>query len=121
MAFNAIIVGLDGVNAETTIDPNDCALYVDDTTDHILIKEKARGTASVANNGTQNIAHGLGYVPFCLAFVEISPGVWRKLYSSPIDGSGCWFELNGTNLILRNTSGSAKNFAYYIFFDNITS
>lgn len=121
MPFNAIIVGLPGVNAETTQDPNDCALYVDDTTDHILIKEKARGTVDVPNAGTENIAHGLGYVPFCLAFVEVSSGVWRKLFSSPIDGSGFWFEINGTNLILRNTSGSSKRFSYYIFYDNITS
>jgi hypothetical protein len=120
MAFNAIIVGLEGVNAETTTDPNDCALYVDDTTDHILIKEKARGTVNVSNGGTVNIAHGLAYIPFCLAFVEISSGVWRKLFSSPIDGVGVWFEINGTNLVLRNTSGSAKTFSYYLFYVNIT-
>lgn len=120
MAFNAIIVGLPGTDAEKTTDPNACALYVDQINDHILIKEKARGIVEVANNGTVNIAHGFTYVPFCLAFCEVSPGVWRKLFSAPIDGAGVWFEVNNTNLILRNTSGGAKNFAYYIFFDNIT-
>lgn len=117
---NAIIVGLEGTDATRTTNPNDCALFADQITDYILIKEKTRGTRDVANGGTENIAHGLGYVPFCLAFVEISSGVWRKLFSSPVDGVGVWFEINSTNLVLRNTSGSAKRFAYYIFYDNIT-
>lgn len=110
-------VALSGYNAETDTDPNHFALYVDQSVDYILIKEKAVATVSVA--GTTNIAHGLGYVPFCLVFVETSTGVWRKLFSQPIGGSGYWFEVNSTNLVLRNT-GAAKNFSYHIFYDNIT-
>lgn len=99
---------------ETNID--NYALYTDD--DYILIKEKARGTASV--NGTTNIAHGLGYVPFCLVFAEISTGVWRKLFSHNLDFSGFWYEINDTNLVLINNTGSAMTFSYYIFYDNLT-
>ena len=111
-------VALPGYNAETDTNPDHFALYVDQLVDYILIKENAKNTVSVS--GTTNIAHGLSYVPFCLVFAETSSGVWRKLFSAPLDGSGYWFEINYTNLVLRNTSGSAKNFSYNIFYDNIT-
>lgn len=111
-----IRVTLPTFDATTETDIDNYALYTDD--DYILIKEKARGSSSV--NGTTNIAHGLGYVPFCLVFAEISTGVWRKLFSHPLDGTGYWYEINDTNLVLRNSTGSAKSFSYYIFYDNIT-
>lgn len=120
MAANVIMVALAGYNALTDTDPNHFSLYADQLVDYILIKEKARGSANVASGGTVNVAHGLNYVPMCFAFVEESAGVWRKLFSSPIDGSGFWFEINDTNLVLRNTSGSLKSFVYQIFYDNIT-
>lgn len=110
-------IALPGYNAFTDSNPNHFSLYVDTQVDYILIKEKAVGSTSVS--GTVNIAHNLGYVPFCLVFVEVSAGEWRKLFSHPIDGIGYWFEVNSTNLVLRNT-GAAKNFAYHIFYDNIT-
>jgi len=110
-------VSLAGFNTLTNTDPNNFSLFVDQSVDYILIKQKASGSVSVS--GTTNVAHGLGYVSFCLAFVETSSGVFRKLFSSPIDGSGYWFEINSTNLALRNTSGNAKTFKYYIFYDVI--
>ena len=111
---------LDTYNALTDTNPDHFSLFVDDTAgnEYILIKEKVRGTSSVSS--LTNIAHSLSYVPMCIVFAEISSGVWRKLFSSPIDGVGLWYEINGTYLILRNTSGSAKNFSYYIFYDNLT-
>ena len=111
-------VALPGYNAFTDKNPDHFALFVDQLTDYVLIKEKLVGTVSVS--GTTNIAHSLGYVPFCLVYVETSTGVWRKLFSTPIDSVGFWFEVNDTNLVLRNTSGGAKNFAYHIFYDNVT-
>ena len=111
-------IALPEYNAETDTDPNHFSLYVDQLVDYILIKEKTKGAVSV--NGTENIAHNLDYVPFCLVFVEVSAGVWRKLFSVPIDNYGCWFEIDETNLILRNTTGTAKSFSYNIFYDNIT-
>jgi len=114
-----IKVALSGYNAETDTDPDNFSLYVDnDANDYILIKEKDTDTVSVS--GTENIAHNLSYVPFCLVFVEESDGVWRKLYSHPIDGVGFWFEINSTNLVLRNDSGTPRYFQYHIFYDNIT-
>lgn len=117
MATKVFKVALPGYDATTDTDPNHFALYVDQIVDYILIKEKTKATVSVSS--TTNIAHGLGYVPHCIVFAEISAGVWRKLFSAPITGSGFWYEVNSTNLVLRNTSGSAKNFSYHIFYDNV--
>ncbi len=111
-------IALSGYDAQTDTDPNHFSLFVDQETDYILVKEKAVATVSV--NGTVNIAHNLGYVPFCLVFSETASGTWRKLFSTPIDSIGYWFEINATNLVLRNTTGSAMNFSYHIFYDNIT-
>jgi hypothetical protein len=114
-----IKIALPGYNAYTDTDPDHFSLYVDQITDYVLIKEKLKNSVSV--NGIVNIAHGLDYVPLCIVFAEMSSGVWRKLFSVPIDSIGCWFEVNNTNLILKNSTGSAKTFAYHIFYDNITS
>lgn len=112
-------IALQGYNAVTDTDPDHFSLYVDQETDYILIKEKIADTISVT--GTVNVAHGLqSGVPFCMVFVETSTGVWRKIFSTPIDSSGYWFEVNGTNLIIYNTIGVAKNFAYHIFYDNLS-
>lgn len=111
-------VALAGYNAETDTDPNHFSLYVDQSVDYILIKEKAVGSISV--NGTVNIAHGLGYIPHCIVFAETSAGVWRKLFSFPVNASGYWYEISSSNLVLKNTTGVAKTFAYHIFYDNIT-
>jgi len=117
MAKKVFKIALPGYNAYTDQDPDHFALFVDQLVDYILIKEKIVGTASVTS--TTNIAHGLGYVPFCLVFVETSAGVWRKLFSRNIDAYAPYFHVNATNLVLEN-SGGAKNFAYHIFYDNIT-
>lgn len=114
-------VALPGYNAATDKNPDHFSLYVDpdDPNDYVLIKEKERNVRSV--NGTNvNVAHNLGYVPFACVYVEVSSGKWRQIFSRPIDGSGYWFTINETNLVLNNDTGVAKNFAYFIFYDNIT-
>ena len=117
--MNQVIkIALSGYNAFTDNDQDHFALFVDQRVDYILIKEKLTATVSV--DGTVNVAHGLGYVPFALVFAETSGGVWRKLFSYPIDSSDFWFEVNDTNLVLRNDTGSAVNYSYHIFYDNIT-
>lgn len=116
---NDFKVALPTYNAATDTNPDHFALYVDNATDYILIKEKARGTQSV-NGVNVNVAHGLAYVPLCFVFVQTSAGVWRKLFSRPIDGTGYWFTINDTNIVLNNNTGVAKTFAYYVFYDNIT-
>jgi hypothetical protein len=113
-------VALPGYNALTDTNPDHFALYVDNAVDYILIKEKSVATISINSSSYTNVPHGLGYVPFCLVFVETSSGVWRKIFSRPIDVSGFYFEVDSTNLTIYNDSGSAKNFSYHIFYDNIT-
>jgi len=115
-----IKVALPGYDAFADKNPDHFSLYVDndDSNDYILIKEKLSDIVSVT--GTVNVSHNLGYVPFCLVYAEVSTGVWRKLFGNPIvSGGNKWFEINATNLVLRNT-GSAVNFTYHIFYDNIT-
>lgn len=116
-----IQIALHGNNVLQETDPDKFALFADQSVDYILIKEKARGFVSVSTGGAGTpIAHGLTYVPHCLAFAEITAGKWRKLFAAPFDGSGCGFAITATNLTLINNSGSAKNFVYQIFYDNIT-
>lgn len=105
-------------NALTDSDPDHYSLFVDGAIDHILIKEKERGIQSVDSIDTQ-IEHGLDYVPLCYVYVEVSSGTWRQIFSRPIDTAGYWYTVNNTYLVLNNDTGVAKNFAYYIFYDNI--
>lgn len=50
-----IKIALPGYNAFTDTDPNHFSLYVDQSVDYILIKEKTKDTVSV--NGTTNRTH----------------------------------------------------------------
>lgn len=111
-------VALPPYNALTDTDPNHFALYVDNSVDYILIKEKTRNTQSVNATNVQ-IAHGLAYVPLVYVYVEVLAGVWRQIFSRALDTTGYWYTINGTNLVLNNDTGVAKNFAWYIFYDNI--
>jgi len=115
-----IKVALPGYNATTDTDPNHFSLYVDQVTDYVLIKEKIVSSIVVSANTQLPIAHGLGYVPLCFVFAQVSPGVWRKLYSAALDGTGLYFTVDATNLVLANATGSKVLFAYHIFYDNIT-
>ena len=114
-------IALPGYNAFTDTNPDHFALYVDpdERVDYVLIKEKSTATISIGASSSTNVAHGLGYVPFCLVFVESSEGVWRKIFSRPLDGTGFYFEVTSTNLTIYNDSGSAKNFSYHIFYDKV--
>jgi len=112
-----IRVSLPTYDSLTDTNPDHFALYTDETNDFILIKEKLRNKISV--NGSVNINHNLNYVPFCLVFAEISSGRWKKLFSTPIDSSGYSYSINNMQLVLSNTTGVAKNYSYYIFYDDI--
>lgn len=115
-----IKVALPGYDAFTDQNPDHFALFVDNQVDYVLIKEKEFDVITdVASPTGATINHDLGYVPFVLVFVEVSSGVWRKVFSTPVDGSGFWFEVNEDDLELKNTSGSTKNFAYHLFYDNV--
>lgn len=119
MADNIVVkVALPGYDARNDTDPDHFALFVDENVDYTLIKEKTRNSQSVNGSGV-SVAHNLGYVPLVYVYVEISSGVWRQIFSRPIDGTGYYYSINSTNLVLNNDTGVAKNFAYYIFYDKI--
>ena len=114
-------ISLPGVDALTETDPDLFSLFIDESTDYILIKEKARGDSSVGAGGTTNVAHGLGYVPFCLVFWLSATGVYRKCHGADAASPTLpYFTVDDTNLALKNPSGASKTMAYYIFYDNIT-
>ena len=121
MVSQTFKIALPGYNAYTDTDPNHFALYVDQVTDYVLIKEKTRGSVSVSGSGgSETIAHGLGYVPFVLAFYESSSGVYRKIHGSTDPTSSApFFTVDDTNLVLRNPSVGDKTMSYYIFYDNV--
>lgn len=115
-----IKVALPGYDAQTDRDPDHFSLYVDqdDPLDYVLIKELTKNTVLVTTS--QTITHSLGYVPLVFVFAEVSSGVWRRLFSRDITGFEAYYAINDATLELRN-SGGARNFAYHIFLDNITS
>jgi len=121
-ASYGIKVSLPGYDVDTETDLDHFALWsvASDTNDSVLIKEKVRGSVSVSSSTTENIAHGLAYIPFTLVFVESSPGIYVKCYGQPIGAWGFYFDIDATNLHLRNYSGSTKTFKYYIFYDQMS-
>jgi hypothetical protein len=114
-------VSLPTINALTNTNPNNYAIYINESTSDILIKEKTRGSVTI-NSGTYDyeISHGLNYVPLCFVFIEISSGVYRR-----VDGADSfdsyYFTIDDSKIYLTNTTGSQKTFKYYIFYDEITS
>lgn len=105
-----IRVSLAGYNALTDTNPDHYALYAD--SDWVLIKEKTRGSVSVAGSGgTQTITHSLGYVPF---FAVYANGQW--VYGYDMYGDYRAYATT-TTLVLINNGASAKTFKYYIFYD----
>lgn len=111
-----IRISLPGYNALTDTNIDHFALYAD--ADNVLIKEKTRGSVSIANGGNQSIAHGLAYIPYVLVFAEVDTDKWSMVLGDSSDYNAN-IELNTTNLIIRNSLGSTKTFKYYIFYDQI--
>jgi len=113
-----IRVGLTGYNALTDTNPDHYALYTDG--DNILVKEKARGTIDISAHSGDTVAHGLPYIPLSFGFIEISSGVWRRIYGQTIVAD-YEFQVDDTYLYFHNGSGSEVTFSYYIFYDQLTS
>lgn len=111
-----IRVALPTYNALTATNPDHFALYAD--SEWILIKEKVRGSSSVSGSSTTSIAHGLAYVPFVLAFAEVSSGRWIYCVGEPSDYT-VKAEADATYLYLVNGYVAAKTFKYFIFYDQI--
>jgi len=106
---HAMRVALPGYNALTDTNPDHFALYSDE--DWVLIKEKMRGTETIAAYGSKTITHNLGYVPF---FAVYANHVWTNGYNM-YSLYKCY--ATTTTLVLINSSAQAADFAYYIFYD----
>jgi hypothetical protein len=111
-------VSLPGYDSLTDTNPDHYALYTDGTLDHILIKEKVRGSRSISAFSSIIIPHKLNYVPFVLCFYESAQGVFRKIHgaTSP-SSSNPYFKVDSINLTLRNSTATVIVMKYYIFYD----
>lgn len=115
-----IRVSLPTYNCLTDTNPDHYALYAD--SDWPLIKEKARGTGSIALYDTETIAHNLGYIPFYLVYCEIASGEYQIANAFDPVGSGWRSYADTTNLYITNFySSTYTDYRYYIFYDLITS
>lgn len=113
-------VALPGYNAETDTNPAHFSLYVDGTLDHILVKEKSRGTQSVNSGSTANVAHSLGYYPFNMVYVDIGGGEYEWVYNAFGGAFNPFYSYVTTaNLVLGNQDASARDFTHIIFHDQL--
>lgn len=119
-------IALPGYNAETDTDPAHFSLYVDGTTDHVLVKEKSRGVSSVADFNTQTIAHNLGYFPFFMACAESpaelveEPGDEFEWVNGGFNLFGGYYQyVTTSDLLLGNREDVTKDFTYIIFHDQL--
>lgn len=115
---NVLKVALDGYDAFEDTDPDHFSLYVDGTTDNILIKEKERGTKTVNTGTTGTVTHSLGYIPYVIAFAEIG-SVRVLLTGTELVGSySIWMDVTASDVSFINATGSTVTVKYYIFYDN---
>lgn len=106
-----------GINALTDTNPKNFSLFVDGTTDHILVKEFDRDTVSVAAFTTHEITHSLGYIPIYMVGVDTTSG-FQWLYGNlNSDGFRTW--ATTTKIFFRNAHASARNITYIIFYDQL--
>lgn len=116
-------VALPGYNAETDTNPAHFSLYVDGTLEHVLIKEKTRGSESVNASSSDNIAHGLAYYPHTWQFVETSSGEFAWVhndFSALFSTDHPFYSyVTTSNLVLGNADSSARTFTYLIFHDQL--
>lgn len=123
---NQVKVALPGYNAETDTDPSHFSLYLDGTLDHVLVKEKTRGTQAVASSSTATISHSLSYYPFYMACAEArdalveEPGDEFEWVAGGFNLFGGYYQYATTsNLVLGNRESSSKDFTYIIFYDQL--
>lgn len=116
---NVFVITKPGYSYTEDIAPENCSIYVNQSTDYFLIKEHSRGSESVAAYTADTITHSLGYIPMYLAYYPVSAGRYRiaSNYDTLSGGSGAYVDTS--DLYLNNTSGSAVTFKYYIFYDKV--
>src|SRR3990167_5576596 len=81
-----------------------------------IFKVSEDGSGTIAASGTGTFAHGLGVIPFFLAFMEDTAGKMRIVNGSGFITSEQFQGFaNTTNLVLKNRdSSNAKDYFYYI-------
>ena len=115
--MKGIKIAHSGVNALSNTDPKNFSLFVDGTEDHILVKEKARGTVSVGAFSTHEIEHGLSYIPHFMAMVQIGSD-YQWVYGLTAF-SDYHVRADDDKIYLRNSSATNRFFTYIIYYDNI--
>jgi hypothetical protein len=115
-----IRVSLPGYNALTDTDPDHYALYTDD--DWVLIKEKARGSATLGYTESTDVSHSLDYFPFVLAWGEDVDGNYMLCLPR---GAFSLYNMWLMNVyddkvsFLQGVEDEDKTIKYYIFYDQI--
>ncbi len=108
-----------GYDALTDVTPDHYSLLSD--SDNILIKEKVRGTISVAAGSNGTVAHNLGYIPFVVSNYKEGDNYikcYGQISASAINRPG--YNLGTSNIIFVNTGTVSLVFSYYLFYDNLT-
>lgn len=113
--LNVMRVALPGYNALTDTDPSHFSLFTD--SDNILIKEKTRSSTTVNASSTVNVPHGLSYIPYVLVYVSEGAKRIFATGNSIVGSYDYQFTVTGTNIVLRNNTGTNRTFNYYIFYD----
>lgn len=115
---NVIRVALSGYNALTDANIDHYSLYSD--SDNVLIKEKARGSGNANFYAYTDITHSLNYLPFYLAYTQISSGRYKISNAYDPIGVGWKVYTSTTKLTFQNEySSTYKGYRYYIFYDKM--
>lgn len=106
-----------GINALTNTDSKNFSLYIDGSVDHVLVKEKTRGTSTVSAFSTQSVAHGISGIPIYVVIVNTG-SYYQWLYGNQnSNGYRTWADT--TNIYFRNAAATSKTFTYIIFYDQL--
>lgn len=113
-------VSLPGYNALTDSNIYNYSIYAD--SDNVLIKEKVRGSVSIADGSSAEITHGLGYIPDFIVYGTDPTDSTKKILITgfPFLGLGWLSSANNQKLTIFNyNSAGTLDAEYFIFYDNI--
>lgn len=83
-------------------------------------KVKLSGTGTVGSSATATIAHGLGYKPQFMAWIEEPGSTDTVLISATLAGlNKAQAYADETNLYIKNGHASSRDYIYYIMYDPI--